>query len=551
MGGHSSPKSIVQDYFRVRKERPGQAALAIPLSSTPKKKIFSLNLKSVTPPKSPHSGHRECLCDSASSRKPPLHKGCIIKPQDREQVEGFAENGRANSIGGESRAISDKPWVSDTLSFAKRYEVRCPSRIEGFSFDNYLQWPLPFNFTPMAVSNPGEASSTISHPDQCACGIQRLVCKLSHASYAEFQVGDIKGRVAAEDLVHWSHPKNPYKQYHVRPTRGNILKLAETLSKFRADPDNPDENSDVLRTGACWKILYEICEEKLPFAKVLHQIYDELQHALYSKNEGSPDQKIPYFVIVKQMEKQMAKMDTENNNWCTALVSHQSGITIIGEQMKDLKDLVFEAESTSKELEGKIEATVGAIDSEKSKVRKLRNKLTSMRQELKEISAGAQYSTPNEEHQKYSTEEYEKLKALYMQLTHQFQYAQSALQSAQCEVAQSVPKTKLIAAKAKILDLESKLMRTKSQINNFIFDNEHKTPRPQWGKLHERTLKLSTAEQVDKICRENAFLVENLSRLQTHCAASQAALAEVKQNVQAGGKKKEKCNSKPKETLED
>lgn len=63
-----------------------------------------------------------------------------------------------------------------------------------------------------------------------------------------------------------------------------------------------------------------------------------------------------------------------------------------------------------------------------------------------------------------------------------------------------------------------------------MYETRSLTPRPQWGRQvpgMDKPPGLSTAQQIEKICRENAFLAASASRLQIDFAATEVALAEV------------------------
>ena len=95
----------------------------------------------------------------------------------------------------------------------------------------------------------------------------------------------------------------------------------------------------------------------------------------------------------------------------------------------------------------------------------------------------------------------------------------------------SVPKAEVLAAKAEVLELSDKVYEAKTGVDAFTVATRPLTPRPQWGGEMpgmDKPYGVSTAQQVERICKENAFLAVNISRFQLSFAASEATLAEVK-----------------------
>ena len=98
----------------------------------------------------------------------------------------------------------------------------------------------------------------------------------------------------------------------------------------------------------------------------------------------------------------------------------------------------------------------------------------------------------------------------------------------------SVPKAEVLAAKAEVLELSDKVYEAKTGVNAFRVATRPLTPRPQWGGEMpgmDKPYGVSTAQQVERICKENAFLAVNISRFQLNFAASEATLAEVKPDL--------------------
>ncbi|KAI5081032.1 hypothetical protein GOP47_0004215 [Adiantum capillus-veneris] len=307
-------------------------------------------------------------------------------------------------------------------------------------------------------------------------------------------------------------------------------KLEDTL---KSDSHSCDWSPNAQRTDCCFEVLEEMCQNNLPFSSVLRHICDQLRRATYGNSQDSNAEERPYFELTEELEHEIEQMQAENLSWKSTLsIQHRELMTTRGE-LQEIGNELSKADTAGNELGDKLSLTEKAMSSEKEK--------GFGRHEVKR----AQQIEASKEKE---LEEFEKLKASYMQLVHQFQHAQAFLHAAQCEVAESAPKKDLIAAKAEILELENKISQVQAQVETYSFETRSLTPRPQWGRQvpgMDKPPGVSTAQQIEKICRENAFLAASASRLQINFAATELTLAE-KQGHKM--KSKAKADKKPKPT---
>ncbi|KAH7289152.1 hypothetical protein KP509_31G060500 [Ceratopteris richardii] len=311
-----------------------------------------------------------------------------------------------------------------------------------------------------------------------------------------------------------------------------------------------NESPDAHRTECCFEVLEEMCQNKLPFSSVLRHICDQLRCATYCPHQNTQEK--PFFEVVCELENEIGQMEAENLSWKSTLANQCDELIRARGELEEVGNELWNAEGSSNELVEKLSLTEKAMASEKEKVNMLREKIKELKKELKDIRHLVKCAKEIEATKDKELEDYEKLKALYMQLVHEFQHAQAFLHAAQCEVAESASKKELLHAKAEILDLENKISHVRAQVESFSFETRSLTPRPQWGREvpgMDKPSEITTAEQVQRICRENAFLEATISRLQISFAATEAALKKMqgqKSNRSGAGKKPKLAEIKPK-----
>ncbi|KAL3685061.1 hypothetical protein R1sor_003083 [Riccia sorocarpa] len=195
---------------------------------------------------------------------------------------------------------------------------------------------------------------------------------------------------------------------------------------------------------------------------------------------------VPYFELVSGVESKNAAMVEEQERWKTMLADREADIANIEANMMVVK------------LEEQIEHSRADVFRARS----------------------------NEEALDHEKSEYENLMAKHLLLISELQHCQTNLEVARREAAEGVPKKEVGALRAKIKDLEQKLVKADiltQQMGTM-------TPRPHWALLrggHHYTM--STAEQAAEICKLNDLLLENVTTLRLECATAQLALAEAKQ----------------------
>ncbi|MCO5608709.1 hypothetical protein L7F22_062923 [Adiantum nelumboides] len=297
---------------------------------------------------------------------------------------------------------------------------------------------------------------------------------------------------------------------------------------LKSDSNTCYQSPIAQRTDCCFEVLEEMCQKNLPFSSILHLICNQLRRATYYSFQDSNPKERPYFELAQELEDEIEQMQAENLSWkSTLLTQHRELMTTRGE-LQEIGDELSKAYTSSSELVEKLSLSDKAMTLEKE-VKGLHEKIKSLKKELKEVRHEVKHAQQIEATKEKELKEYEKLKASYMQLVHEFQHAQAFLHAAQCEVAESASKKDLIAAKAEILELENKISQVRAQVETFAFETRSLTPRPQWGRQvpgMDKPSGISTAQQIEKICRENAFLAASASRLQINFAATELNLAE-------------------------
>ncbi|MCO5592357.1 hypothetical protein L7F22_046359 [Adiantum nelumboides] len=310
----------------------------------------------------------------------------------------------------------------------------------------------------------------------------------------------------------------------------NKLGIAKLEGVLKSDSNTCYQSPIAQRTDCCFEVLEEMCQKNLPFSPILHLICNQLRRATYCSFQDSNPKERPYFELTQVLEDEVEQMQAENLSWkSTLLTQHRELMTTRGE-LQEIGNELAKADTSSSELVEKLSLSDQAMTLEKEKVKGLHEKIKSLKKELKEVRHEVKHAQQIEATKEKELEEYEKLKASYMQLVHEFQHAQAFLHAAQCEVAESASKKDLIAAKAEILELENKISQVRAQVETFAFETHSLTPRPQWGRQvpgMDKPSGVSTAQQIEKICRENAFLAASASRLQINFAATELNLAEV------------------------
>lgn len=144
-------------------------------------------------------------------------------------------------------------------------------------------------------------------------------------------------------------------------------KLEDLLNLDGSALNTFNEFPDAQRTDACFHVLEELCENNLPFSRVLRHICDELRAALYQKSQDTSEQVRAYFELAHELEGEVAQMEAENSSWRSSVLAQDHDLINTKGELQELADELTKASRASNELEEKISATEQALSSEKEK----------------------------------------------------------------------------------------------------------------------------------------------------------------------------------------